>query len=108
MCSWRAMPPFFTLITMRARHRLISPITRRTRRFSCPSRAVRGACNCRDQKRRRWTSRADTTFADGTQAHKDRYESERLIPVFQSLGLTAEVVATTEFATCKADSLYIR
>ena len=53
-------------------------------------------------------SRADTTFADGTQAHKDRYESERLIPVFQSLGLTAEVVATTEFATCEADSLYMR
>jgi hypothetical protein len=43
-----------------------------------------------------------------SKAHKDRYESERLIPAFQSLGLTAEVMATTEFATCEADSLYVR
>ena len=43
-----------------------------------------------------------------SKAHRDRYESERLIPVFQSLGLAAEVMATTEFATCEADSLYVR
>ncbi len=41
-------------------------------------------------------------------AHKDRYESERLVPVFQSLGLAGEVTATTEFATREAASLYVR
>ena len=37
MCSWRAMPPFFTLISMRARRRSSSAITRRTRRFVVPA-----------------------------------------------------------------------
>jgi hypothetical protein len=43
-----------------------------------------------------------------SKAHKDRYEAERLMPVFQSLGLVADVAATTDFATCEADSLYVR
>lgn len=43
-----------------------------------------------------------------SQAHKDRYEAERLMPVFQSLGLVAEVSASTDFATCEAESLYVR
>ena len=43
-----------------------------------------------------------------SEAHKDRYEAERLLPVFQSLGVAADVAATTEFATCEADLLYVR
>ena len=43
-----------------------------------------------------------------SRAHKDRHESERPIPVFRSLGMAAEVMATTEFATCEADPLYLR
>jgi len=43
-----------------------------------------------------------------SKAHEDRYESERRIPVFRSLGMAPEVMATTEFATCEADSLYVR
>ena len=37
-------------------------------------------------------------------AHKDRYEAEQFLPVFQALG----VAANTEFTTCDADELYVR
>ena len=43
-----------------------------------------------------------------SKAHKDRYEAERLMPVFQSLGLAADAVASTEFTEYEADDLYMR
>jgi hypothetical protein len=43
-----------------------------------------------------------------SKAHKDRYEAERLTPVFQSLGLAADVAASTEFTEYEADDLYMR
>ena len=41
-------------------------------------------------------------------AHKDRYEAEQFLPVFQALGMAADVAANTEFTLCDADELYIR
>lgn len=41
-------------------------------------------------------------------AHKDRYEAEQLLPVFQSLGMAADVAGSTEFTECEANDLYIR
>jgi hypothetical protein len=43
-----------------------------------------------------------------SQAHKDRYEAERLLPVFESLGMASDVAANTQFATCEAARLYVR
>jgi hypothetical protein len=41
-------------------------------------------------------------------AHKDRYEAERLLPVFQAVGLAADVAGSTEFTECDAGQLYVR
>jgi hypothetical protein len=41
-------------------------------------------------------------------ADKDRYEAEGLLPVFQAVGLAADVAASTEFTACEAGELYIR
>lgn len=35
-----------------------------------------------------------------SQAHKDRYEAQQLLPVFESLGVASDVAANTQFATC--------
>ena len=43
-----------------------------------------------------------------SQAHKDRYEAQQLLPVFQSLGMASDVAANTQFATCEAASLFVR
>ena len=43
-----------------------------------------------------------------SKAHKDRYEAERLLPVFQAVGLATDVAASTEFTECEAGELYIR
>jgi len=43
-----------------------------------------------------------------SKAHKDRFEAERLLPVFQAVGLAADVAASTEFTQCDAAELYIR
>ena len=43
-----------------------------------------------------------------SKAHKDRYEAEQLLPVFQSLGMASEVARSTRFTTWQADDLYIR
>jgi len=43
-----------------------------------------------------------------SKAHKDRYEAERLLPVFQAAGLAADVAASTEFTECDAAELYRR
>ena len=43
-----------------------------------------------------------------SKAHKDRYEAERLLPVFQAVGLAADAAASTEFTECDAGELYIR
>ncbi|HTQ91459.1 MAG TPA: hypothetical protein VMK84_18400 [Streptosporangiaceae bacterium] len=43
-----------------------------------------------------------------SKAHKDRYEAERLLPVFQAVGLAAKVAASTEFTECDASELYVR
>jgi len=43
-----------------------------------------------------------------SKAHKDRYEAQQLLPVFESLGMASEVAATTQFATCQAANLYVR
>jgi hypothetical protein len=43
-----------------------------------------------------------------SEAHKDRYEAEQLLPVFQALGMAPKVGANTEFITCQAEGLFIR
>ena len=43
-----------------------------------------------------------------SQAHKDRYEAQQLLPVFESLGMASDVAANTRFATCDAAGLYVR
>jgi len=43
-----------------------------------------------------------------SEAHKDRYEAEQLLPVFQALGMASKVGANTEFITCQAEGLFIR
>jgi hypothetical protein len=43
-----------------------------------------------------------------SQAHKDRYEAQQLLPVFESLGMASDVAANTQFATCEASNLYVR
>jgi len=43
-----------------------------------------------------------------SQAHKDRYEAQQLVPVFESLGMASDVAANTQFATCEAAHLYVR
>ena len=43
-----------------------------------------------------------------SQAHKDRYEAQQLLPVFESLGMASDVAANTQFATCDAAGLYVR
>ncbi|HEY5319524.1 MAG TPA: hypothetical protein VIJ76_01490 [Galbitalea sp.] len=43
-----------------------------------------------------------------SQAHKDRYEAQQLLPVFESLGMASDVAANTQFATCEAAGLYVR
>lgn len=42
-----------------------------------------------------------------SEAHKDRWETEQLFPVFQALGL-ADVPANTEFTYYNADEFYLR
>jgi hypothetical protein len=42
-----------------------------------------------------------------SKAHQDRWESEQLIPAFQSLGMT-DVTSNMEFTEYDADELYIR
>jgi hypothetical protein len=43
-----------------------------------------------------------------SEAHKDRYEAEQLLPAFQALGMAQQVAAKTEFVTCQAAGLFIR
>jgi hypothetical protein len=43
-----------------------------------------------------------------SKAHKDRYEAEQLVPVFQSLGMASEVARSTTFTTWEAEDLYLR
>ena len=43
-----------------------------------------------------------------SQAHKDRYEAQQLLPVFESLGMASDVATNTQFATCEAAGLYVR
>jgi hypothetical protein len=43
-----------------------------------------------------------------SQAHKDRYEAQQLLPVFESLGMASDVAANTQFDTCEAASLFVR
>jgi hypothetical protein len=43
-----------------------------------------------------------------SEAHKDRFEAEQLLPAFQALGLSSTVAANTEFVTCEAEGLFIR
>jgi len=43
-----------------------------------------------------------------SQAHKDRYEAQQLLPVFESLGVASDVAANTQFATCEAADLCVR
>ena len=47
-----------------------------------------------------------------SKARKDRFEAERLLPVFQAAGLAADVAAdvaaSTEFTECDAAELYLR
>jgi hypothetical protein len=43
-----------------------------------------------------------------SQAHKDRYEAQQLLPAFESLGMASDVAANTQFATCEAASLFVR
>src|SRR5664279_6597915 len=43
-----------------------------------------------------------------SQAHKDRYEAQQLLPVFVSLEMASDVTANTQFATCDAAGLYVR
>jgi hypothetical protein len=43
-----------------------------------------------------------------SQAHKDRYEAQQLLPVFETLGMASDVAANTQFATCDAAGLYVR
>ena len=63
-------------------------------------------------------SPADTAGADDdglvvtsvwqSQAHKDRYEAEHLLPMFQSLGLAEQMMANTEFTEYEAEEAYVR
>lgn len=43
-----------------------------------------------------------------SQAHKDRYEAQQLLPVFESLRMASDVAANTQFDTCGAARLYVR
>ena len=43
-----------------------------------------------------------------SRAHKDRYEAEQLLPVFQALGIAPDVAASTQFTEYEAGDLYIR
>ena len=43
-----------------------------------------------------------------SQAHKDRYEAQQLLPVFESLGMASDVAANTQFGTCEVAGLYVR
>lgn len=43
-----------------------------------------------------------------SKAHKDRYEAQQLLPVFESLGMASDVANDTQFATCEAAGLYVR
>jgi hypothetical protein len=43
-----------------------------------------------------------------SQAHKDRYEAEHLLPMFQSLGLAGQMMANTEFTEYEAEEAYVR
>jgi hypothetical protein len=43
-----------------------------------------------------------------SQAHKDRYEAQQLLPVFEALGMASGVAANTQFATCDAAGLDVR
>ena len=43
-----------------------------------------------------------------SQAHKDRYEAEHLLPMFQSLGLAEQMMANTEFTEYEAEEAYVR
>ncbi len=163
MCSWRAMPQFFTLISMRATRRSSSetirssareecdhagapprpahvhalsadaprrgltrrdcgrlrlnqtrrprlartdrverprdspiraerrvPITRRTRRFACPSRAVPGACNFREHRRRG----ARIIEPSNTQEPFGRGPSSAAIPRVRRLDRMAHVLSS--------------
>jgi hypothetical protein len=42
-----------------------------------------------------------------SRAHKDRYEAEQLLPVFQALGLS-DIPANSEFTEYEAEEFYIR
>jgi len=43
-----------------------------------------------------------------SQAHKDRWQAEQLIPVFQEFGMAEDVLANTEFTEYEADEFYVR
>ena len=43
-----------------------------------------------------------------SKAHKDRYEAEQLLPVFQAAGMMADVMAATEFTEYDTDEFYLR
>ena len=43
-----------------------------------------------------------------SKAHKDRYEAEHLLPMFQSLGMAESMMANTEFTEYEAAEAYVR
>ena len=43
-----------------------------------------------------------------SKAHRDRYEAEKLLPVFQAMGMTQEVTQDVHFTEYEADHVFIR